>query len=105
MGLVYTFTRTAIAVNQPLSLGSAKAFVGELDVTSYLSPVTIVPADVGLTSIHAIIPVGTSDQQKIIKHAAGQAANVFKAFAQADGTTEVANDADAGMWVCLIIGS
>lgn len=105
MALVVAVTKVVTPHLQPFSFGSVKAVLVEVDVTSYLSPTTLVPDTVGLSRIDAILPIGISDQAKIMKSVVGQAPNVFKLFAQADGTTEVANDADAGMTTCLILGA
>lgn len=105
MAQAYAVTFRAIGGNQPLSVGSAKAVIVELDITSYASPVVLVPEDFKLSKIYQVIPCGITDQAKVMKPAAGDDPASIKLFAQADGTTEVVADADAGMMQCVVIGA
>ena len=105
MALVYTFTKEAMVVNQPLSLGSVKATVGELDVTSYLNPggATITPESVGLSKILMILPLeANTDTNHNFVAASG---NVLVYQTLANPPVEAADTVDVGGMRVIVIGT
>ena len=104
MALVYTFTREAMPVNQPLSGGNFKMVAGELDVTSYLNPggATITPESVGLARIMAILPLEANTDTNHNFVAASSNVLVYQTLA--NPPVEAADTVDVGGMRVLIVG-
>lgn len=101
---MYTFTKAALPVNQPLSLGNLKAVVGELNVTSYLNPggATITPESVGFSKIAFIQPLDATTDS--LNHAFNSAGNVLTYVTLANPGVEAADTVDVGAMTVIIWG-
>lgn len=101
---VLTFTKSTLAVNQPISLGSVRGVLGVLDFSTYATNGTAVTGDmVGLSKVLFVFPVGSLTDQAALVKVLDTDPTTIK-LNSAEGT-EFTDNTDGGEFLCFVVGT